>query len=112
MKKLLETWSRLEPHLCKRETNHEEFESYYVTMPEGQWLVYSDIYPTALMRIQWAVHQAIVQKGWHLEMYYTPATYNEAIVIIPSKTRTKVYSQNSMAEALLAAYLEALEDVQ
>lgn len=109
MKHLLERWSQLEPDIC------EDLYGQTIRLHMSDDSTYS-IYPLVdelpikeLAMIQWAIQQAIIEKGWYLEMYYTPSTYHEAIVINPSKAKDKAYSQNSMAEALLTAYLKALD---
>lgn len=129
IKGLLEKWSQLEPHLCKRETRpnkdwHEEFEDYKLTLPHGEYLVYSDhqVYTeghfdcwtpnkeVAMAMVQWAVQQAIIEKGWFLRIQnWQNADGYYVRVDIKGQNRFDGKTYNNITEGLLAAYLKVLE---
>lgn len=124
MKELLEKWATLEPYLCKRETRpnkdwHEEFEDYllFSTETKAWYLVYSDSFienysldkEGMLMKVQWAVQQAIVEKGWHFKLMNYPG--NPITFFAKVENRDYGYSleDSSLTKALLIPYIKMLE---
>lgn len=108
MRQLLEKWAEVEPGRCKRETR-----DFYVTLGDNNfYLVITDSTPggycpskeAALARVQWATQQAIIARGWYFELIYSLEYGYEATV-----GESDCTSQDNMAEALLSAYLAAIE---
>lgn len=124
IKGLLEKWSQLEPQLCKRETRpnqdwHEEFEDIFVASKTGWQLVYIDgsgaystrIKEEGLARIQWAVQQAIIEKGWYFKLnnFLNDKGFAAKIISDINKEEISLTISSNPTEALLAAYLKVLE---
>lgn len=102
MKDLLIKWAELEPTLCKF------LYDGVVLLMNGEWTF---IYTTpfdADMYIQYTVQQAIVARGWdyRLEAYTMEGQRQYAAWVYPGG---QALGQAPEAEALLAAYVGALE---
>lgn len=115
IKGLLEKWSQLEPQLCRQDIDTDEFDYSEVIYHVNNTPVYSTQYPEnyypdkdhSLARIQWAVQQAIIEKGWYFNIWQN---YNEYRAETGPKMPSPFFSKSdNPAEALLAAYLKTLE---
>lgn len=123
MRQLLARWAEVEPEWCKLETWPDE-EACYIAAEAGNegepgysqgWQRVFDTkdgyYPwnsQALMEIQWAVQQAIVARGWRFNLECYPVTgVCEGVVFLDLFHIRR--AGGDPAEALLSAYLAALE---
>ena len=108
LRTLLEQWATLEPTLCQLDFSH-----FHLTSSSKHWrTVRPDALESdALMWIQWAVQQAIISKGWYLrtEVMFSMSGELECYVTV---RYCKEVTADNMAEALLLAYLKALQDSQ
>lgn len=130
IRELLRKWAALEPEKCKLETRpnqdwHEEFEDFYIASEAGNegepgygwgWqLVLTDNRPggyhpwksESLMRIQWAVQEAIANRKWGFTLAYD-SDY-EAGISSDADWDTWSQGKHSAIAALLEAYIAALE---
>lgn len=134
MRDLLTEWAKLEPEKCKIETRpnwdwREEFEDFYIAEEAGNkgepghgwgWrLVLTDKEPRAyhpweseaLMRIQWTVQAAIVERKWSFRTGYD-SQYGfgyEAEIEAYGHTVCRSNGAN-LTEVLLATYLVELKN--
>lgn len=103
MRELLKRWAELEPDRCHLKKNIDGF-----TINSGKWwdLLFTGNLPSedGLMKVQYAVQQAIIARGWLLDLDWDGTRW-EAWVNSGWADR----SPNSAAEALLSAYLDAIE---
>jgi hypothetical protein len=111
MRDLLTKWAEVEPDLCELPTSPRLPNVFSVQVGTAIKNIFDpdDLSDFDLAWIQWAVQQAIVERGWYFETYYTPMSGYGVMVTIPSKCRAKDFSDTSIAEALLGAYLDTLE---
>lgn len=128
-RELLRKWAELEPEACKLETRpnvdwHEEFEDFYIASEAGNpggpghgwgWqLVFTDKEPEAyypwkseaLMRIQWAVQEAVVKRNLPLDIHYGKTAWDVFIDGYEGFAKEK----ETVTEALLEAYIDYLEN--
>lgn len=131
MRDLLTEWAKLEPEKCKRETRpnvdwQEEFEDFYIAQEAGNkgdpgygqgWqLILTDKEPrgyfpwqsAALMRVEWAVQTAIVERKFNLSI--DKKEQGMWHVFINDGIYQGWADSDNLAEALLKAYLEVIED--
>lgn len=131
MRDLLTEWAKLEPDKCKIETRptvdwQEEFEDFYIASEAGNkgepghgwgWqLVLTDKEPRgyhpweseALMRIAWAVRDAIIERQFDLSIDKRDKAMWH--VFVDEGTHQGWADNDNLAEALLEAYLEILEE--
>lgn len=106
MRELLKRWAELEPELCK-------YLKDGVALPiNGEWVF---IYTTPFdgnMFIQWKVQQAIEARGWvfHLTpVHWRVGNFYEVIIVTPGRDGSS--ESENITEALLSAYLKALDGV-
>ena len=114
MKELLKQWAELEPDRCKWVPNeynekkwdcwfilgqyiHSSFESKELDFVEEGWLGV----------IQYAVQHVIEAHGWQWELHGSRA-YQSAVVKHSGITM-KIKDADTCAEALLSAYIKALQ---
>lgn len=112
MKELLEKWSQLEPELCHESSDdpgwffigrqHDDFLHFVSVDGSFEESVY-------LSEIQGAVQQAIEAKGWDYEQRCWGGKGKIAYVYPPTVEKLIRHDCSTHAEALLRAYLEALE---
>lgn len=99
MQELLARWAEAEPSHCQL------LSGYYVVDARIVYLLRTDTLEVdGLMRIQWAIQEAIAERGWYFELSYSPERGYETEVGMGNG-----YSDKNLAEAILAAYLQALE---
>lgn len=108
MKELLEKWAKLEPGRCKQVAD------YYIVDSRIVYLLRQDTLEIdAGMRIQWAVQQAIVARGWAFELKYNascPDPRNPYDATVDSnKSGGWGFGNNGFVAPLLEAYLNTLE---
>jgi hypothetical protein len=103
MKQLLEKWAEAEPGRCSR--------GVYSYAVDGR-IVYSlrqDATEVgAEMWIQWAVQQAIIKRNLSLDIHYGATGWDVFVEGYEGFAKGKA----TVAEALLEAYLDAIEEVE
>lgn len=101
MKELLKRWAELEPMLCK-------YLSDGVALPvNGEWVfIYATLFD-ANMFIQYKVQQAIVARGWRFGIQHYSDDFQ--VWVAAPNGRYCWSNADSPAEALLSAYVKALE---
>jgi hypothetical protein len=125
-------WAELDPEWCKNDPfpswdNQEDKNIYVSTQYPGKeyygWhLVYSETNPSddenfypfksdALMHIQWSVQNAIAARGWDYELLYDSYLVRLGGVghWADVNNLTEREAGDSPTEALLSAYLKAIE---
>lgn len=105
-RKLLELWAELEPARCEKSSKN----IFTIEVDGDAKNIYDPDNLTGLdlAWIQWAVQAAIIGRGWRYNLECYPVTgICEGLVFFNS---SHIRSPgNNPAEALLGAYLEALE---
>lgn len=134
MRQLLARWAAVEPEWCKNQNHHsftrdEEDDNFYIKDGGGDtwgWhLVISDSNPSdeegyypykrnALMYIQAAVQDAIIERGWSIELNYNPGCSDpnnpyDAVVETSTSGDGWGFGNDGFTAPLLSAYLQALE---
>lgn len=113
MKELLKRWAAMEPERCENLYN----QAFRFHLEEGEYT--HSIYPVDdylskpdLAWIQWATQQAIVSRGWGFELTLNTDWENraESMVRYGVNWTSSPAIQSDPAEALLSAYLKALEE--
>lgn len=116
MRELLRKWAELEPSRCAFETTPNliqgepnDEKAYVADAEKNMRVVFDDVIGVpldedSLMRIQWAVQQAIIEREWYLCFEYLPRPKK----FIVDVDNLKAIADNQV-EALLSAYLKALE---
>lgn len=111
MRELLKRWAELEPDRCRQKLAEMALEGFVFNLNDCWNLIHSKKANEAdsLMRIQWAVQQAIVARGWrwNLECYPLTGICEGMILISLSYVLRR---GDDPATALLTAYLAALEN--
>lgn len=110
IKGLLERWSQLEPQLCRKDW----LDDYRIEINETYRVVVDadkEIKQSALAGIQWAVQQAIIEKGWYFKLnnFLNDKGYAAKVISDINKEEVSLTISNNPIEALLAAYLKVLE---
>lgn len=97
MRELLERWAKLEPDKCQVVSGH------YLVDGRIVYLLRTDtIEVDALMITQWAVQKAIIAREWYFEIFCNPTKCTVGVL-------SSMATEDNPAEALLGAYLAALE---
>lgn len=110
MRDLLARWAATEPGKCHL---HEEIEGFTVSSGKWWYLVLDSnlAEESNLIKIQWAVQQAIVSRGWSFELKYDPDWPDPRYeaTVDSNKSGGWEFGNDGFVAPLLAAYLHTLE---
>lgn len=111
MKNLLEKWATLEPQLCEDLYGqtirlHLSDDSSFSIHP-----LINELPIKEMAMIQWAIQQAIVEKGWYFKLnnFLNDKGFAAKIISDINKEEVTLTISSNPTEALLAAYLKALD---
>lgn len=128
-KNLLERWAFLDPKWCRTEEWHGNTSSIFVRNTEllnnDHIAVYSagfavfhganedNFHPSrnwVNMHVQWATQSSIEERGWEMSISLSDGRWTASVVASPQAVHEE--SGDNAAEALLKAYVQALEAQQ
>lgn len=126
MRQLLTRWAEVEPGRCllvlaeNLKPDKADCQEFYLVDSKRSQMVHSDVLDIdaesddSLMRIQWAVQQAIVARGWYFEIKYDPNCADpknpyDATVETSTIGDGWGFGNDGVTAPLLVAYLDALE---